>query len=132
MDGMDFDDTEEEAAWRARVREFVQAHRSDVAAGYERYADSDEKVVERKRWQRLLYEAGFVGITWPVEYGGQSGTPMQQAIVGQELARARAATLINGIGIGMAGPTIIAHGTEGQKHRHLRPLLRAGRIWGPL
>jgi alkylation response protein AidB-like acyl-CoA dehydrogenase len=126
---MDFDDTPDEAAWRAKVRDFLAAHGDEKPSGYDRHVDSPEKVRDRKRWQCLLYEAGFVGVTWPKEYGGQGGTPMQQAIVGQELARADAATLIAGIGLGMAGPTLIAHGTEEQKRRYLKPLLRADEIW---
>ncbi|TMC47544.1 MAG: acyl-CoA dehydrogenase [Chloroflexi bacterium] len=126
---MDFDDTPEEALWRTSVRDFIGAHGDELPGGYERYVDREEKVVQRKRWQRLLYEAGFVGVTWPREYGGRDGTPMQQAIVTQELAKVGAATLINGIGLGMAGPTLIAHGSEAQKRRHLLPLLRADEIW---
>ncbi|HEV3125442.1 MAG TPA: acyl-CoA dehydrogenase family protein [Candidatus Dormibacteraeota bacterium] len=126
---MDFDDTPEEAAWRARVRDFLTSHRDQIASGYDRYVDTDEKLNARKAWQRILHEAGFVGVTWPREYGGQGGSPMQQAIVTQELGRVGSATLINGIGLGMAGPTIIAHGTEEQKQRYLLPLLRADEVW---
>ena len=126
---MDFEDTPEEAGWRATVRSFLAANRDTVAGGYDRYVDRDDKLQARKRWQRALYEGGFVGVTWPTEYGGRGGSPMQQAIVNQELAKVGSATLINGIGLGMAGPTLIAHGSEAQKTRYLQPLLRADEIW---
>lgn len=125
---MDFDDTPEEAAWRQRVRGFLEEHPDDVVHGRDRHTDA-AGAAARQRWQAQLYDAGFVGITWPAEYGGQGGTPMQQVIVNQELSRAGSAPLVNAIGLGMCGPTIIAHGTEEQKRRHLRPLLRADEVW---
>jgi alkylation response protein AidB-like acyl-CoA dehydrogenase len=83
----------------------------------------------RRDWQRRMYEAGWVGVSWPVEYGGQGGTRMQQAIVNEELARVRAPRLANNIGLEMGGPTIIGHGTEAQKDRFLQPILAAEEIW---
>ena len=77
----------------------------------------------------MLAEAGLIGIPWPREHGGQGGTLVQQAIAGQEFARARIPPLINHIGIGMCGPTVIAHGSEDQKQRYLARLLRADDVW---
>jgi alkylation response protein AidB-like acyl-CoA dehydrogenase len=125
---MDFDDTPEEAAWRSRVRGFLEDHADEVVRGRDRHTDA-AGAAPRQRWQATLYDAGFVGVTWPVEYGGRGGTPMQQVIVNQELSRAGSAPLVNGIGLGMCGPTIIAHGTEEQKQRYIRPLLRGDEIW---
>ncbi|HEX3607459.1 MAG TPA: acyl-CoA dehydrogenase family protein [Candidatus Dormibacteraeota bacterium] len=125
---MDFDDTAEEAAWRGRVRRFLEESVDDVVRGRDRHTDA-AGAAPRQRWQATLYDAGYVGITWPAEYGGQGGTPMQQVIVNQELSRAGSAPLVNGIGLGMCGPTILAHGTEEQKQRYLRPLLRGDEIW---
>jgi alkylation response protein AidB-like acyl-CoA dehydrogenase len=59
---------------------------------------------ERKAWHRKLYEAGYVGMLWPKEYGGWGATPMQQAIVQDEMARVSAPPAINGLGIGFIGP----------------------------
>jgi alkylation response protein AidB-like acyl-CoA dehydrogenase len=84
---------------------------------------------ERKAWHRKMYDAGYIGILWPKEYGGHSGTPMQQAIVQDEMARASAPPPINGLGIGFIGPTIIVHGTDAQKQRYLRKMLTAEEIW---
>ena len=69
------------------------------------------------------------GLTWPEEYGGGGAPYTHQAIFLEELARAEAPPHIGVIGIGMAGPTIIAHGTEEQKARYLAPLLSAEEIW---
>ena len=66
---------------------------------------------------------------WPVAYGGRGASPLQQAIVADEMARANAPSPINPLGIGIVGPTIIAHGTEEQKQRYLRKILTAEELW---
>jgi alkylation response protein AidB-like acyl-CoA dehydrogenase len=88
-----------------------------------------ETLDERKAWHRKMYEAGYVGLLWPKEYGGRGATPMQQAIVADEMARVNAPPTINGLGIGFIGPTIIVHGTEWQKQRYLKKILTAEEIW---
>ncbi|MFL6119511.1 acyl-CoA dehydrogenase family protein [Actinophytocola sp.] len=123
---MDFDDTPQEAAWRSEVRSFLERHREEL--GSRRSDRNADREVARAR-QATLYDAGFVGVTWPVEAGGRGGTPMQQAIIDQELARLGIPPLVNLIGIGMCGPTVMAHGSDDQKQRYLRRLLRADDIW---
>lgn len=123
---MDFDDTPDEAAWRAKVRGFIEEHREELGRRGDEQRFDDR--VARAR-QALLYDGGLVGVTWPVEAGGQGGTPMQQAIVDQELARAEVPGLINLIGIGMCGPTVIHHGSPEQHRRYLKRLLRADDVW---
>jgi alkylation response protein AidB-like acyl-CoA dehydrogenase len=119
---MDFDDTPEEAAWRAEVRSFLEEHREELGGA--------EKALEvAKARQALVYDAGFVGVTWPVEVGGRGGTPMRQAIIDQEMSRLDLPALVNLIGIGMCGPTVIVHGSDDQKQRYLKRLLRADDIW---
>jgi alkylation response protein AidB-like acyl-CoA dehydrogenase len=128
---MDFDDTPDEAAFRARVRELLDTHAGQllhVGQG-EESVDARSHEAELRRTQRVLAEAGLVGITWAREHGGQGGTLVQQAIVAQELSRARVPALINHIGIGMCGPTVIAHGSDDQKRRYLARLLRADDVW---
>jgi alkylation response protein AidB-like acyl-CoA dehydrogenase len=122
---MDFDDTPDEAAWRSQVRAFVEEHRDELG---ERGARVTDDAVSRQR-QAVLYDGGYVGVTWPQEAGGAGGTPMQQAIVDQELARAGVPGLIGLIGIGMCGPTVIHHGSAEQKERYLRRLLRGDDVW---
>src|SRR5256714_9636200 len=86
--------------------------------------------IERRRaWQGKLHEAGYVGITWPEEYGGRGGSFMDQLIFNDEMILAHAPEPINVIGLGMGGPVVIAHGTEDQKKRYLQPLLSAEEIW---
>src|SRR3954468_16402519 len=128
---MDFDDTPDEAAYRARVRALLAEHAAELVhldAG-EEAADAAEQEQALRRTQRVLADAGLVGVSWAREHGGQSGTLAQQAIVNQELARARVPTLINHIGLGMCGPTVVAHGTPEQHQRYLSRLLRAEDVW---
>ena len=80
-------------------------------------------------WQKKLHEAGFLGLTWPKPYGGRRLTFMEEMILHQELATAKAPPVLNILGIGMAGPTIIAYGTEEQKRRHPARILSCEEIW---
>jgi len=82
-----------------------------------------------RQWQKRLYEAGFIGLTWPKEYGGRGLTFMEEMILHEEMALAKAPPLLNILGIGMAGPTIIAYGTEEQKQRYLAKILSCDEIW---
>jgi alkylation response protein AidB-like acyl-CoA dehydrogenase len=84
---------------------------------------------ERRAWHRTMFDAGYVGMGWPKEYGGQAASPMRMAIVADEMARANAPAPINGLGIGFIGPTIIVHGTDWQKQRYLKKILSAEEIW---
>jgi alkylation response protein AidB-like acyl-CoA dehydrogenase len=89
----------------------------------------EERVGMMRRWQGELHEGGWIGISWPKEYGGRGAGLVEQAIFYQEMARAKAPSPINTIGLGMAGPTIITHGTEEQKHRYLPRILSGEDIW---
>jgi alkylation response protein AidB-like acyl-CoA dehydrogenase len=90
----------------------------------------DEAAFEfRRAWQRRLHEDGWAGVAWPKDYGGRGSTLVEQAIFNEELARARAPHAANVLGIAMGGPTVIAHGTEEQKHRYLPAILSAEEIW---
>jgi alkylation response protein AidB-like acyl-CoA dehydrogenase len=128
---MDFDDTPEEAAFRARVRTYLAEHSDELDHGAGDTGDGPEhpNTLALRRTQAVLYAGGLVGLTWPREYGGQGLTAMHQAIVDQELARAGVPRLINHIGIGMCGPTVIAYGSPDQKSRYLARLLSAEDIW---
>ena len=91
--------------------------------------DEDRYIAARRAWQGKLAEGGLAGVTWPKEYGGQGLGPIEQVICGQEIARAKVPGILDTIGIGMLGPTIIAHGTEEQKSRYLGPMLHGDEVW---
>ena len=125
---MDLRDTPEEAQFRAEVRAWVDANLPEDKRGGRGGAQRFEDPFIRE-WSRKLYAAGYAGLTWPKEYGGQSAPPSFQAILYEELAAVQAPTHVGVIGLNMAGPTIIAHGTEEQKSRYLQPILAADEIW---
>src|SRR3954469_20366591 len=99
---MDLNYSAEDLAFREHVRTWLAEN-----LPHERLETLDE----RKVWHRKLYEAGFLGMGWPKEYGGWERRPMEQAIVGEEMARVNAPSPVNELGIGIVGPTIIHHGT---------------------
>jgi alkylation response protein AidB-like acyl-CoA dehydrogenase len=118
-------DTPEEEAYRAEVRAFIAANlpESSKARSARRFEDADLE------WSRRLGAAGYAGLTWPTEYGGAGAPYAHQAIFLEELARAEAPSHLGVIGLGMAGPTIIAWGTPEQKERYLAKILSADEIW---
>jgi alkylation response protein AidB-like acyl-CoA dehydrogenase len=83
----------------------------------------------RRDWQLKLHEAGYAGLSWPKEYGGRGATLIEQAIFGEEMARAKAPSAANVLGLVMGGPVVIAHGTDEQKQRYLEPILSGEEIW---
>lgn len=82
-----------------------------------------------RRWQRSLYEAGYLGMAWPSAYGGGGLPQVYQEIVNAELARLKLPFVPNTIGLCWAGPLILAIGTEAQKQRYIRGILSADDIW---
>jgi alkylation response protein AidB-like acyl-CoA dehydrogenase len=128
---VDLNDTPEQAEYRAKVRAWLEEHASEapVLRGEGAIEDEDEAIAAHRAWQRKLAEGGFVGVTWPKEYGGHSLGPLEQVIVNQEINRAGLPGILDSIGVGMLGPTIIAHGTEEQKQRYLAPMLHADEVW---
>ena len=128
---MDLNDTPEQAEFRTRVRAWLEEHKDEapVLRGEGALKDEDEIVAARREWQRKLAEAGLAGLTWPKEYGGQGLGPIEQVIVNQEIARAGVPGILDVIGVGMLGPTIIAHGTDEQKGRYLGPMLHGDEVW---
>jgi alkylation response protein AidB-like acyl-CoA dehydrogenase len=86
-------------------------------------------VEERKAWERKLAEGGWTCIGWPKEYGGRAASVEQQVIYNEEYARAGGPGRMGHIGEGLAGPTIIAFGTEEQKQRFLPGILSGEELW---
>jgi len=125
---VDLRDTPEEAQFRAELRAWVDANLPEDKRGGRGGAQRFEDPFIRE-WSRKLYGAGYAGLTWPKEYGGQGAPPSFQAILYEELAAVQAPTHVGVIGLNMAGPTIIAHGSEEQKSRYLQPILAADEIW---
>jgi alkylation response protein AidB-like acyl-CoA dehydrogenase len=127
---VDFDDSDGEAAFRAEARAFLAAHAPRSLSGaYDETVDEARLVGEAKAWQRTLFEHGWAAILWPKEWGGRGLGPVEQIIWNQELARAGLGESIFVVGIGMAGPTIVAHGSDAQKRRFLPPLLAGEEVW---
>jgi len=122
---VDFRDTAAEAAFRAELRAWLAEHHPEEAVPGAGRDDSEEA----RAWSNQLYEAGYVGITWPTEYGGRGLPYTYQAILLEEMARTGARGHLGGIGLNMAGPTILAWGSEEQKRRFLPPLLACKEIW---
>ena len=117
---MDLNYSAEDRTFREKTRRWLEANVP---------TEDLKTLAERKAWHRNLYEAGYVGMLWPTEYGGWGATAMQQAIVQDEMARIQAPPAINGLGIGFIGPTVIVHGTTAQKQRYLKKMLTAEEIW---
>jgi alkylation response protein AidB-like acyl-CoA dehydrogenase len=128
---VDLNDTPEQAEYRERVRAWLEEHKGEapVLRGENALKDEDEIVAARREWQRKLAENGMAGVTWPQEFGGQGLGPIEQVIVNQEIARAGVPGILDVIGVGMLGPTIIAHGTDEQKTRYLGPMLHGDEVW---
>jgi alkylation response protein AidB-like acyl-CoA dehydrogenase len=128
---VDLDDTPEQAAYRAQVRSWLDEHKAEapVLQGPGALEDEAEILAARRTWQGKLAEGGLAGVTWPKEYGGQGLGPIEQVLCNQEIARAKVPSILDAIGVGMLGPTIIAHGSEEQKTRYLGAMLHGDEVW---
>jgi alkylation response protein AidB-like acyl-CoA dehydrogenase len=125
---VDLNDTPEQASYRAEVAAWLKENKAD-APPRSGSAEDTEYINGRRAWQRKLAEAGLAGVTWPKEYGGQGLGPIEQITTNQEIAKAEVPGILDGIGLGMLGPCLIAHGSEEQKSRHLGPMLHADEVW---
>jgi alkylation response protein AidB-like acyl-CoA dehydrogenase len=120
-------DSPDEAAFREEVQAWIAANLTDDLRGRRGGAARFEEW--GRDWSGRLGEAGYAALTWPKEYGGGGAPYSHQAILLEELAKAQAPGHIGVIGLGMAGPTIIVHGTDEQKARYLPKILSAEEIW---
>jgi alkylation response protein AidB-like acyl-CoA dehydrogenase len=91
--------------------------------------DPDSLVEVRRRWQRKLHAAGYLGMGWPREWGGRGATVLEEAILQEELYRADAPQIVNFLGIDLLGPALIHHGSEEQRRRFIPKMLCAEEIW---
>jgi len=124
---VDFNDTPEEAAFRAEVRAWL-----DKNAPREGGSGDDEdagNLAAAKAWQAKKAAAGYAQITWPKEWGGQGGTPIQQVIFNTEEAKCTTPGNPFQIGLGMCVPTVMAFADAETKTRFVGPALRGEEIW---
>ena len=130
---MDFNDTPEEAAFREEANGWLSGNAELLEPGERREGPMGSEradLLERaKAWQGVKADAGWACITWPSAYGGRDASSIENVIWNQEESRYRVPPNMFTIGHGMLGPTIMAHGTDAQKDRYLRPLLRSEELW---
>ncbi len=130
---MDFNDTPEEAAFRAEVREFLEANaerKSNRPVSVDRARRDPATLVKTaKAWQAKKAAAGFAAITWPEAYGGRGLSPISQVIYNQEESNYAVPRGVFEIGLGMCIPTMMTYATKEQQTRHVGPALRGEEIW---
>jgi len=128
---VDLNDTPEQAEYRKEIRAWLDANKASapILEGEGALTDPDEILAAHRAWQGKLAEGGLAGATWPKEYGGQGIGPVESVVISQEMQQAGVPGILDVIGVGMLGPTIIAHGTEEQKQRYLGPMLHGDEIW---
>ncbi|MGY3494301.1 acyl-CoA dehydrogenase [Bradyrhizobium sp. USDA 4502] len=133
---MNFDDTQQEAEFRKRAREWVDANApkefeeelSKASLGRIRLAKHD-LVEVGKAWQKKKCEAGWACLHWPKEYGGRDASPIERVIWQQEEGLYNLLTQPFAIGDGICGPTVMTYGSEEVKRRYLPKLASGEEIW---
>jgi alkylation response protein AidB-like acyl-CoA dehydrogenase len=121
-----------ELKFRDEIRAWIAANLPEGwgAPGFKEPHTFDERLHFSRAWEKKLSDAGWAGLSWPKEYGGRGATLMEQIIFHEEMARVRAPQIfINFVGVNLAGPTIMAHGSEEQKKRYLPRILDMSEVW---
>jgi alkylation response protein AidB-like acyl-CoA dehydrogenase len=124
--------SDEDEAFRREVAQWLGDHLVGEFAtikGRGGPGDEDAFVDERRAWERVLGEAGWIGVGWPKECGGRGANLAQQVIFHEEYARAGGPGRAGHIGETLLGPTIIAFGSQAQKDRFLPPILKGDELW---
>jgi alkylation response protein AidB-like acyl-CoA dehydrogenase len=111
--------------FRGELRSWLAEHESPAVE----HAATPADAASLRDWQRWLHADRWVGVHWPVEYGGRGASLSQVAIYNEELARAGAPPLLGRAGITLVGPTLIAHGTEEQRARWMPRILSGEDVW---
>ena len=122
---MDLSLSEAELDFQREARAWLDANVEPTPS----FSSFDEEFEWGRRWQARLAADRWVGIHWPSAYGGRDATPLEVAIFNMEYARSRAPQPVNRTGVNLAGPTLLAHGTDEQKQRWLPGILTAEEIW---
>jgi alkylation response protein AidB-like acyl-CoA dehydrogenase len=128
---VDFDYPPEAEAFRAEFRAWLDANLADEdrRTGHADLELDGEPLARLRVWNAKLADAGFAAIAWPTEYGGRGAGVMEQVVFAEEMSRARAPGTLNPIGLSNIAPSIMQWGSEEQKRRFLRPMLRGDDIW---
>jgi acyl-CoA dehydrogenase len=129
---MDFEDTPEEAAFRAEARAWLAAHApspEDARKMGRETTNEAESLKRAKAWQAKKADSNWACLHWPKEFGGRGATPIQRVIWEQEESRFAVPRGFFEIGLGMCGPTMMNWSTEAQKQRYLPKMLRGEEIW---
>jgi acyl-CoA dehydrogenase len=132
---MNFDDTPEEAAFRAKVRAWVDANAPKELEPRLRNAtfgvgfDGPDRIGAAKAWQKKKAQAGYACPQWPKEYGGGGFSPIERVIWQQEEGPFGQLSGLFAIGFGMCGPTIMAWATDAQKKDRLPPMITGEEVW---
>jgi alkylation response protein AidB-like acyl-CoA dehydrogenase len=133
---MDFKYSDEAEAFRREFRTWLEANmpprrnvsdNDDIGSEIVRTDENDWNY--SLEWHRKMNAGGWVGVNWPKEYGGRGATLEQMVVYNEEMVRARAPGIVNGLGIMLVGPTLIHWGTEEQKQRYVPKILSAEEIW---
>jgi len=127
---MDFSFSPEEEHFRQELCTWLQ---QNLPAGWGtpgyKSPKGEGRLAFLRDWQHKMYDGGYVGLSWPKEYGGRGASMIELAIFNEEMAKVEAPGPLNVLGLSMAGPTIIVHGTEEQKKRFLQKILNCEEIW---
>jgi alkylation response protein AidB-like acyl-CoA dehydrogenase len=126
---MDFNYPTEAEAFRADFRAWLDAHLTDEYRGASVMDAEPEQLERLRQWNRMLADARYAAIAWPVEYGGRGAGIMEQVVFSEEMHRARAPGTLNPLGLSNIAPAIIEHGTEEQKRELLPRMLCGDDIW---
>jgi alkylation response protein AidB-like acyl-CoA dehydrogenase len=129
---MDFRESPKQQIFRAEVRSWLAENLppGSGSAGRRGPMTAAGSVAFARQWQRRLYEGGWAGLAWPVEYGGRGASILEQLIWGEEYARAWAPNLISiSVGPTLTGPVLIHRGLAWQKDRFLKPILTGEEVW---
>jgi len=131
---MNFDDTPQEAAFRAKARAFLEQQMQPVNPDETQpnllgEREDAEAIQRAKDWQATKFDNGWAVLTWPKKFGGQALGRMENVIFNQEESHFRTPPNIYGIGHGILGPTLMAHGSEEQKEKYLRDMARGQVVW---
>ena len=131
---MDFNDTPEEATFRAEARAWLEANAElkspdNVPGDVLGERTTPDVITHAQAWQKKKADAGWACLTWPEEYGGREASSIQSVIWNQEESKFKTAAPIFGIGTGMCGPTIMAHGTDDQKKLWIPKMLTGEDLW---